>query len=269
LEIYQAVILGLVQGFTEFLPVSSSGHLVLGKALFGIQEQGIAFEVFVHFGTLLAVVTVFFHELWNIILSPFTSPGMFSGLAKKYHSDSNFQMLIYLLIGTIPAGLIGVLYKSKIEQAFSNPKLTCIMLFCTGLVLLSTIKSWKGYKEVSLWKALVIGLAQAVAILPGISRSGSTISTGLHLKLNGEKAATFSFLLSVPAILGATILKFKDIIETGITSDLFILLAAGTIASYFSGYVAIESLLKIVRQGKLYWFAPYCLIIGLAGFILL
>jgi undecaprenyl-diphosphatase len=269
MDIYNAIILGLIQGLTEFLPVSSSGHLVLGKALLGIHEQGIAFEVFVHFGTLLAVLTVFFHELWKIILSPFRSPCLFSGLARKYFTDSHFQMFIYLFIGTIPAGLVGLLFKDRIELAFSSPRITSLMLFCTGLILLSTVKIRNGNKDLSIPKVVLIGLVQAVAILPGISRSGSTISAGLHLKLNGERAATFSFLLAVPAILGATILNLKQVIETGITGEYFIILATGSISAYISGYLAIETFLKLVRTGKLFWFAPYCILVGLVGLILL
>jgi undecaprenyl-diphosphatase len=178
-------------------------------------------------------------------------------------------MFIYLIIGTLPAAIIGLLFKDKIEQAFQSPRLVCIMLICTGFILLSTFKNNNGTKRFSILNVLLIGLAQAVAILPGISRSGSTISAGLQLKINREKAASFSFLLSIPAILGATLLKLKDLLAFGISGDFFAVLAVGTIASYITGYIAIETLLKIVRKGKLFWFAPYCILLGLIGLILL
>ncbi|MBN1479149.1 undecaprenyl-diphosphate phosphatase [candidate division KSB1 bacterium] len=270
MDIGKAVILGIVQGLTEFLPVSSSGHLVLGKHFLGLQEQGIEFEVFVHFGTLLAVLTIFRKEIFNLIMAFFKlfSPKVFSaGLDNYYRKSLDFRLLVYIIIATIPAAVIGLTFEDKIETAFHSPRFACSMLIITAVILFLTLFAKKGTAPLSLRNTLIIGIAQACAILPGISRSGSTISAGLYQNISGKEAARFSFLLAIPAILGATMIKAIEISVSGIGSDMLMVLAAGMIAAYVSGFVAIESLIAIVGRGKLYWFAPYCLIIGVLGLI--
>jgi len=268
--IVQALILGIVQGLTEFLPVSSSGHLVLGKTLLGVPEQGITFEVFVHFGTLLAVVVAFRNDVLNLIRTFFSlfRPVNPQALRERYHKDANLRLLVFIIIATIPAGLIGILFEDKIEQAFNDPHLVCIMLLVTALILSLTFFVKKPAKPLGFINTLLMGIAQSIAILPGISRSGSTISSGLFCKVNGEDAARFSFLLALPAILGATILKAAELGAEGFTGSYLVILAVGTIAAFLSGYLAIKSMLGIVRRGKLYWFAPYCFIVGLVGLLL-
>ena len=268
--VVDAIILGLVQGLTEFLPISSSGHLVLGKALLGIAEQGIVFEIFVHLGTLFAVLTAFRKDVWELILSFFSlfSPTTFKGgISQKYKSDINFRLLVFIIIGTIPAVIIGLLLEDYIDSAFSNPKLVGVTLIVTALLLLLTLLPKKETKELSFKNTLLMGCAQPLAILPGISRSCSTISIGIFLNVSGKDAARFSFLLAIPAILGATILKLPDLFEAGINKDFLLALLVGTIVSYISGYIAIETLLKVVRKGKLYLFAPYCIILGIIALI--
>lgn len=280
MDVGKAIILGIVQGLTEFLPVSSSGHLVLGKYFLGLQEQGIEFEVFVHFGTLLAVFTIFRKDIWNLItafFSLFTTSFWEQGAKEKYKNDINFRMLIFVVVGSIPAAFVGLLLEEQIEAAFSSPRFASAMLIITAFILFLTLFVKQKKNEgttgdetpstLNFVNTFVIGLAQAVAILPGISRSGSTISVGLYQKVNGKEAARFSFLLAVPAVLGATVLKSIELVEFGIGGDMFMMLAAGMIASYISGFIAIESLLAIVGRGKLYWFAPYCLILGVLGLI--
>jgi undecaprenyl-diphosphatase len=280
MDVGKAVILGIVQGLTEFLPVSSSGHLVLGKYFLGLQEQGIEFEVFVHFGTLLAVFTIFRKDIWNLIksfFSLFTATFWEQGVKEKYSSDIDFRMLIFIVVGSIPAAIVGLWLEDKIETAFSSPRFACAMLIVTAFILFLTLfvkhqkaevdENGQPKSTLTFRNTFVMGLAQALAILPGISRSGSTISVGLYQKVNGNEAARFSFLLAVPAVLGATILKSIELVESGIGGDMFMMLAAGMIASYISGFVAIESLLAIVGRGKLYWFAPYCLLLGVLGLI--
>ncbi len=265
----QAIFLGIIQGLTEFLPVSSSGHLVLGQALLGIQEQNITFEVFVHFGTLLAVLTVFYRDVGNIVLAFFSKDLISPGPVEHYRRNANFRLAIYIIIGTIPAVIVGLFFKDFFEKSFNDPRLVCAMLIVTGLLLLSTLVPHRKRQGMGIINTFLIGIAQAFAILPGISRSGSTIVTGMHLKLDAVQAARFSFLLSIPAILGAALLEFMTILETGITLQNFLALAAGTIAAYISGYIAIESLLNIVRRGKLYMFAPYCIFLGILGLLLI
>ncbi len=270
MDIGKAAILGIVQGLTEFLPVSSSGHLVLGKHFLGLTQQGIEFEVFVHFGTLLAVVTIFWRDLIDIVkafFSLFTPQFYKVGIRHQYQRNTNFKLLIFLIVATIPAAVIGLLFEDNIVSAFQNPKFTCAMLIVTALLLFLTLFVKRADQSLKAKNTVVMGFAQAMAILPGISRSGSTISAGLFLKVNGDTAARFSFLLAVPAILGATVLKIADLAQAGIDGNYFLVLAVGMISAYISGYLAIETLLGIVRRGKLYVFAPYCFILGLLGLI--
>ncbi len=270
MNIGQALLLGILQGLTEFLPVSSSGHLVLGRILLGIPENGIAFEIFVHFGTLLAVLVAFRKDVWQMIksvLAAFKYIVSPAKLAEQYHRDSELRLALYIIIGTIPAFIIGLLFKDSIENAFNDPHLVSLMLIVTAAILFSTLFIKKTDKDLTLSKSVIIGLAQSLAILPGISRSGSTISFGMFLKVDGNRAARFSFLLAIPAILGATVLKISDLISAGIDSNYMLVLAVGTIAAFISGYISILFLLDIVRRGKLYWFAPYCLIIGIMGLL--
>lgn len=265
MELGKAIILGIVQGLTEFLPVSSSGHLVLGKYLLGLSEQGIEFEVIVHFGTLMAVLTAFYKDIFHL-LKAFGQ--MFTqGPATLYKRSSDFRMIIYIIIATIPTAIIGLLFEEKIETLFSDPKFACSMLIVTAAILFLTMFARKQDQQLSGVKAFLMGLAQTLAILPGISRSGSTISMGLFLKIDGNTAARFSFLMAIPAILGATVLKVSALFQAGISPEYFASLIAGMLAAYISGYLAIESMLGIVRKGKLFWFAPYCLIVGIIGLI--
>jgi undecaprenyl-diphosphatase len=266
LGIVEAALLGLLQGLTEFLPVSSSGHLVLGKTLLGLPDQDIIFEVTVHFGTLLAVLTVFRDDIIRLIKAFFSLP---LGIGTKYRKNPDFRLLVFIAVATLPAVIAGLLFKPQIENAFNDSRLVCIMLIVTALILFSTLFQPRQKKPLGPGNTFLMGCAQALAILPGISRSGSTISTGLLLKVSGDEAARFSFLLSVPAILGATILEAKDVMVAGLSEELYLSLAVGMITSYLSGYIAIETLLGVVRRGKLFWFAPYCLLIGILGLLLL
>lgn len=269
LTLFQAALLGLVQGLTEFLPVSSSGHLVLFQAFLGIEDGGIIFEVMVHFGTLLAVVTVFWHDIINLIreLFLFFKPATYrAGLMSRFESE-NARLLFYIIIGTLPAAVIGLLFEDYVEAAFQNAKLTCVMLIVTGFILLLTRLVRKKSLALSSRRSFLIGVAQACAILPGISRSGSTISAALYQGVDSNRAAQFSFLLALPAILGATVLKLAELFSQPIDSTLSLNLILGTVVSYGSGYLAIKLLLGIVRRGKLYWFAPYCFLIAIAGLI--
>ncbi len=260
-----AFLLGILQGLTEFLPVSSSGHLVLGKYLFGLSEQGVAFEVFVHFGTLLAVLTAFSRQVWHLVLAFFR---MFQQPpATLYKEDADFRMMFFIIIASVPAAIVGLAFKDQISGLFSNPRFACAMLIVTSVVLALTFFSGKIQTNLKPGNSILMGIAQAFAILPGISRAGSTISVGLFLKVDGSTAARFSFLMAIPAILGATVLEISHIFQGNLTDQQFITLTVGMISAYISGYLAIETMLNIVRRGKLYWFAPYCLLVGVLGLI--
>jgi undecaprenyl-diphosphatase len=267
LSVIDAVLLAILQGFTEFLPVSSSGHLVLVQEILNLHDpQMIIFDVFVHFGTLISVVFVFWKDLLEILKS-FVNAFKAMKLKKEYEKTEHFRLGFAIIIGSIPAGIIGLLYRHPIEEAFKDPKLVAVNLVITGLILFLTRLAKPVYgKKVGMISAFVIGIAQAVAILPGISRSGSTMSTALYLKISPILAARFSFLLSVPVIAGATLLEGAKLFKYGNTLGIMPLLV-GTTVSAIAGYYAIKVLLKIMEKGKFSWFSFYCLTIGILGIL--
>jgi len=257
----------VVQGFTEFLPVSSSGHLVLAQKLLNIQSGSIlTFDVFVHFGTLISVSVFFWKDIVEILKSIVTSLKSMN-FKEEYSRNEHFRVGVSIIAGSIPAGVIGLLFRDIIKDTFTDPKLAAVCLVVTGLILfLTRLARPNPDKKVGVASALVIGVAQAIAIFPGISRSGSTISTGMYLKLSSVRAAQFSFLLSIPVISGAALLETKNLIAEGVdigTAPLIV----GTLVSAVTGYISIKAMLKILQRGKLSWFAFYCLVVGILGII--
>ncbi|MDR1559613.1 MAG: undecaprenyl-diphosphate phosphatase [Clostridiales bacterium] len=256
MNILTAVILGIVQGFAEFLPISSSGHLVVAQRLFGFEEQMLSFDIILHLGSLVAVFAVFWKDIWELIKKP-------------------FQNLTYMLIAaTIPAVLAGVLFKDQIEALFEGGIFLALGFIITGLLLLysdSVQNIKKQSKDISLPDAVVIGCVQAFAIAPGISRSGSTITAGLRQGLTRETAARFSFLLSIPAILGASVMTVKDVLESpegaaGMLAGGAVPLIFGFLAAMLSGYLSIRFMLNLINKCKLRYFSYY--VFALAAFIL-
>ncbi|MGM0601726.1 MAG: undecaprenyl-diphosphate phosphatase [Bacillota bacterium] len=250
MSLFQAVFLGLIQGLTEFLPISSSGHLVLFQHFFKIKDNQMLFNVFLHLGTLIPIFIIFWIEIKEIIL-----------LKKNRRRET-----IYILLAVIPTGIIGILFEDFFESLFSNPLSTGFMLLITGMILFITEKYSSGNKEIEnlkFWQPVVVGLAQSGAIIPGISRSGSTIAASLLQGLNRKSAARFSFLISIPVIGGAGILQLKDISASGLGSLNITLILAGVISAALSGFFAIKFLLKILKEGKLIYFSYYCWIIGI------
>ena len=267
LSVIQAVLLAILQGFTEFLPVSSSGHLVLAEKLLNLNDpQMIVFDVFVHFGTLISVVFIFWKDIIEMLKS-FIKAFATMKFKEEYEKTEYFRLGLAIIIGSIPAGTIGLLYRHQIEAFFTDPKLVAMNLVITGLILFLTrlAKPMKG-KKVGLVSAFIIGVAQAVAILPGISRSGSTMSTAIYLKTSPVQAARFSFLLSVPVIAGATLLEGRKLFNDGNTLGIMPLLV-GIAVSAVAGYFAIKVLLKIMEKGRFSWFSFYCLTIGILGIL--
>lgn len=255
MELIKVIFLGIIQGLTEFLPISSSGHLVLAAELLHYQEEGVAFEVFVHLGTLFSVLVVFRKRIYRMIIAPFRVL-IFKDRRTDYVESA--QWVLFIIIGTIPAAVIGLIFKQEIELFFSNIILVIFMLFLTGSIMIASRFITNRNEDVTSSKSFLIGVAQAFAILPGISRSGSTIVMGILLGINRSKAAEFSFLLSIPAILGATVLKINDLFHQDITSSQVILLLVGMISAFISGYLAILWLLDVVKKGRLEWFGIYC-----------
>ena len=269
MDIIQAIILGIVQGLTEFLPVSSSAHLVFMTNILGL-PQNVAFDTLLHIGTLVAVVGYFWRDLIEVISSFISSLlDIFRGKFKEGLEETPFKKLSWLLIvGTIPAGLMGILLEKQFEALFDSAIYVGIFLIITGFLLWGAERvkpGEKDVKDISFKNALVIGIAQGIAIAPGISRSGATISAGLFSGLNRELAAKFSFLLSIPAILGAALVQVKDITSFDASTAVMI---AGFISAAIFGYLAIKLLLKIIKERTLMIFAYYCWIVGIIAVVL-
>ncbi len=261
--------MGVLQGLTEFLPISSSGHLVLAEKYLGSGKTDIFFDTVLHLGTLIAVVIVLRKELMDIIgafISCTFKTKSFTDFQNHWSNNSSFRLALLILIGTIPAVVLGLLFKETFEKLFSSTLAVGISLSVTGVFLLLTYFAPEPSRNVLklTWRhAIIIGLAQALAITPGISRSGATISAAMFLKIDRELAGKFSFLLAIPAILGALVLQAGHIqISILRENGYFLHLLAGLISSAVVGYVALKVLLKLVKKGKLFYFGYYCILIG-------
>lgn len=263
MELIKAVILGIVQGLTEFLPVSSSGHLVIGSKILNYNDPGIAFEVFLHCGTLVAVIIVFRKDLLTMLRSLIVPPAI---RQTDPRLNRLFHWNIYIVLATLPAVIFGLLVKDSIGQIFDNLLITFGLLAITGILMLLTRYIHDKGAELNCPRSLVIGIAQAMAIMPGLSRSGSTIFAGMVLGINRETAARFSFIMSIPAILGAVVLKLNDMIAEPPPAEQLTAIAVGSLASAISGYYAIVLLMSLVKRGKLQWFGYYCLTVSTIGF---
>lgn len=255
----ESIILGIVQGLTEFLPVSSSGHLVVFGEILQQADDGTLTEVLLHLGTFLATLIIFRKQVLDLIV----------GVFKR--DQIQLKKFGFIILASIPTGLAGILLKDFFEGLFNAPKAVAGFMLITGVILLLTkfVKELQPEGEMNWKQALVIGFAQSFAIIPGISRSGSTICTALFLKVSRKDAGEFSFLISLPAIAGATLLHVKDLIETGLPETLGFPIVFGVLASFLSGLFALVWLLKFVKKGKMHLFAPYMFIVGTLGIIFL
>jgi len=265
MDLWESFLLGVLQGITEFLPISSSGHLVLGQELLQLNSnKGITYEIVVHFGSLMSIVLYYRKDLGNLIQNAWaliTTPRLL-GNYQAWTVDQ--RMILYILISMLPALIVGVFFKSHIETAFESPFLVSAMLIITGFILFSTKFIKKGTNTSSSKSAAMIGIAQAVAILPGISRSGSTIAMAQHLGLSRDESARFSFLMVIPVITGAMLLEVLDVSKADLSLDMLPLLI-GFISSAVSGFLALVFLIKVIKRFGIHWFAIYCWIIGLVG----
>lgn len=267
MDITKAVQLGIIQGITEFLPISSSGHLVVFQNLFGLHQPQLLFDIMVHFGTLMAVFVIFREDIINILKDLYL---YVSNRLKKESSETperssyNVKLLQFIIIATIPTGIIGYLFEKRVEQLFSSLKIVGIMLLVTGLLLWLTKRFSKDEKDIhkmSFKNSLVIGFVQGLAILPGISRSGSTIAFGLFQGLEKSLAIRFSFLLSIPAILGAMSLKLGEFLH--LNYSLMIPNIVGMTVAFLVGCFSLKLLIRIIMKGNFFYFAYYCWLFGL------
>ena len=259
MDIIDSIVLGIIQGLTEFLPVSSSGHLELGKAILGdnsIPQESLMFTIVLHFATALSTIVVFRKDILYII------KGLFSF---KWNEDTQF--IVKIIVSMIPAVVVGLFFEEVLEQLFGGKILLVgCMLIITAILLFLADKAKDTDKKVSFKNAFVIGIAQAIAILPGISRSGATISTSVLLGNDKTKAARFSFLMVVPLIFGKIA---KDILsgELSYETHNFMALSIGFVAAFVSGLFACTWMISLVKKSKLSYFALYCILVGLTAII--
>ena len=261
----QSLILGTVQGLTEYLPISSSGHLAIGQALFGLQDPdaNLAFTVTVHIATVLSTCVILWKEIVWIFADLF-----------KFKWNNGTKNAFNILISMIPVAVVGFFFKDKVEEIFGSGLLIvgiCLMI-TAALLAFSYFAKPRQRENISPIHAFVIGIAQAIAVMPGLSRSGSTIATGLLLGNKKEKLAQFSFLMVIPPILGEALLDVKDMAEQGISTAMGgispLALAIGFLAAFISGCIACKWMINLVKKGKLIWFAVYCAVVGLATIII-
>jgi undecaprenyl-diphosphatase len=278
MEIVKSIVLGLIQGFTEFFPVSSSGHLVIFPYFFKWEAPSIFFAVLLHFATLIALVTVLYKEIWLIIKNFFA--GIF---VKKYRKDQNFKLAVFIIIASIPAALAGYLLNDYIESFFSKPVYVAFFLLVTAAILIvfeyigkkneekNVVKN-ENHKRINWLVALFVGIGQAVAILPGISRSGATISSARIFGVKREESVRFSFLISIPVIFGSFVFELAKGIKNSsiLISNNFISIISvilGFIFAYLSGLIAIKFLTKFSAKRNLNIFAVYCILLSIIFFI--
>jgi undecaprenyl-diphosphatase len=259
MDTIDAIVLGVIQGLTEFLPVSSSGHLELGKAILGdnsVPEESLMFTVVLHFATALSTIVVFREDILNILKG-----------VLKFQWNEDLQFISKIAVSMIPAVIVGLFFEEQLESLFgSNILLVGCMLIVTAILLFLADRAKSTEKKVSFSNAFVIGISQAIAMLPGISRSGATISTSVLLGNDKTKAARFSFLMVVPLIFGKIA---KDIVGGDLTYDSsnFTALSFGFIAAFVSGLIACTWMIRLVKQSKLSYFAIYCIIAGVIAII--
>jgi undecaprenyl-diphosphatase len=272
MDVEQTIFLGIIQGLTEFLPISSSGHLVIFQHLIGLKNPELLLDISLHVGTLLAVLIFFLADIKMMI---YESIGFVKNLFQKekkagseIQQSPHAMLVAWIIIGTIPTALIGIFFSSFFQKMFGSPFFVGFMLIVTGAILGAsrfipghfTKKSYVG-----LMVSIAVGIAQGAAIIPGISRSGATIVCGLFCGLNRELAGRFSFLLSIPAIIGATIFKFD---MTEITEIGFMPFFAGIFVSFLVGLIALKITMNMVKKGNFFYFAPYCLLAGIVAIII-
>lgn len=289
MRLFEAIFLGIVQGVAEFLPISSSGHLAIFKNIFGLGDVGIAFDVLLHVGTLIAVFVAYWKDIKELIINGvgiivdfiFNIMAFIKGKINKSQPEyrkiiqSNYRKFVLLVIvSTIPTGIMGILGDDLIESVSTGLVIPGICLLITGVLLLISDMLAGGKKrigETTYKNALAIGIVQGIAILPGISRSGSTITAGLLCKFDRSYAVKYSFIMSIPSILGAAVIKLKDIGTQNLTGGEITSYVIGAIVAAIVGFISIKTMLLVVRKKKFKFFAYYCFLAGvfaLVGFFI-
>jgi len=267
MDFYHAVTLGIVQGLTEFLPISSSGHLVLFQSLLGLEEPELLFDIAVHVGTLVAVCLFYFRDIKKMVRTVF-SKSVWSnnrGLSKQIKETPEIRLFFLIIIGTVPTVFLGLAFRPIADTLFSSIRIVGFMLVITGVALWLTRRTQatgRGTGALTPRDALYIGVVQGLAILPGISRSGSTIAIGLLRGIDRKTAARYSFLLSIPAIIGALVLGCFDIPGATAHRQATGIMVGGALVAFVVGYLALRILVYMIQKGRFFIFAPYCWLLG-------
>ncbi len=263
----KSILLGLIQGLTEFLPISSSGHLVIFKSFLDIETQGVVWEIALHFGTLLAIFAVFYKDIFMILKSvclSYKKLGAGESFNRIIENDPHARIFLLVIIGTVPTVTIAFLFKNTFENLFNKPVLAGYMMLVTGTVLWFTKYSFSSNirkKRLGIVDSLIIGTVQGLAIMPGISRSGTTIATATFRTVDRETASKFSFLLVIPVIIGGMAMMIRDTIT--LKNNEISYLIIGSLIAAITGYISLRFLIKIVKTGKLHFFSYYCWPFGL------
>lgn len=265
MTIIQYVFLGFFQGFTEPIPVSSSGHLVMLQNIFGVKMEDLSFEILLHFASLIAIIIIYWDDIVRL-----ASNGFKYLFKKEEAAKDDFNFILYLIVATIPAGVLGILFEDQIGQIFSTAKMVGISLIITGIALwvIRNLRGRKSDGELTLKDAIIVGLAQGVALIPGISRSGATLVAAMLLGMKQKTALRFSFLLFIPVSLGSTILSLDSFLSTEFLAQwplyLIAFITAG-VATFFS----LRWFMNIMARGNLIYFSIYCFIVGTIAFVIL
>ncbi|WP_085992751.1 undecaprenyl-diphosphate phosphatase [Oceanobacillus senegalensis] len=256
----QYLFLGLVQGVTEPIPISSSGHLVIFRELFGIEKEGLSFEIFVNFASLLAVLLIYREDIIRLIKN-----GALYLFKKEETAKSDFMFIVYLVIATIPVGVVGVLFGDAIGAALSNPVVVGYTLLITAAAvwIIRNMRGRKNDGDLTTKDAIIVGLAQTIAVTPGISRSGSTIVASMLVGMKQETALRFSFLLYIPVSLGTTILEVPEMVGSSEFQTMLIPNLIAFLASFVATYFALKWFMNIMARGNLKYFSYYCVVVGL------
>ncbi|MCT4612904.1 MAG: undecaprenyl-diphosphate phosphatase [Clostridia bacterium] len=270
MELVNYIVMGIIQGVAEFLPISSSGHLVISKEILGIEAPAGVLEVVLHLGTLISILLVYREEIWGLIVEFFKMIGDTFRLKPDLNKNENRKFITLVLLASIPTGIIGILFKDCFEEMFGSLLYVGIALLITGTILLLTKKyenTTRDFKEVGFLNGLVVGIVQGFAIVPGISRSGSTIFAGLLTGMKKENAVKYSFFISIPAIMGAALLKYLDLTSEELAGIMNINYLAAFIAAIVIGYISIKFLINMLNKGKMYLFAYYCYAVGILSLV--
>lgn len=268
MDLLEAIILALVQGITEFLPISSSGHLRIAGALLGQElETELLFDLIVHFGTLFSIFIYFREKLTELFFSVFRILKTPIACFRNWDNDYDLRFNTFILVSMIPAGIAGFTIRDQVETVFANPVGISAMFMVTGVMLYTTKFFDEGTKGLTLKNTFIVGLAQALALLPGISRSGATISMAVYLGIKREDIANFTFIMMIPVVAGATLVDLLKLQTTGLAEGMLMPLIVGFFVALVSGYYALKYLIILFKSKGIFYFAWYCWAVGIFGLV--